>query len=551
MLPLLCACGSPALSSKEPITPLADGYLPNDTGVPAEETPDTGSRDTSVERENAVAPAIVLNEVVTRNASTADDGSGDWPDWFELYNASAESVPLSDLMVRDEADQVWIGDRGDLAPGAWHLVWADGLGVDGSAPFALDGDGDQLTLLVRGVVADRLATGKLDTDLAWARFPDGGEWALTARTSPEATNGTDPGDSFDRSELVFQNDTFTDINILLDAGDISSLRASRLSWVEGGVEMPEGTYDRVGVRLKAYVGSSRTIDQKCGWKIDLNRYEDHQWRGLKALTLNNMVQDYTYVHEFMAYALYRAAGVPAPRTGYARVSVNGEYYGLYLVVENIDDEFLDRWFDSNEGPLYEGAYGVDLYDGYIASFDYDQGPEEDDRSGLQRMADIMDAGASEANLAELETVMDMGELRSNMAVEGLALHWDGYQTANNYRLYEDPTDGLWRIIPWGADQTFINYYYGPWDGRGRLFTYCLSVDSCSDAYDEELLRVADVMDELDLVTQATDLEGWLYAEIEDDARREFGMSTHDYYFDYTMAVTAAWPQTVRDAVAAR
>ncbi|MBM4393588.1 MAG: lamin tail domain-containing protein, partial [Deltaproteobacteria bacterium] len=93
-------------------------------------------------------PGVVLNEVVSRNDSTWDGGDGSWPDWVEIYNASAEPVPLAHLALADSGGVPWLGGEGTLEPGARHVIIADGNPDAGPehAPFALDGDGDELTL---------------------------------------------------------------------------------------------------------------------------------------------------------------------------------------------------------------------------------------------------------------------------------------------------------------------------------------------------------------------------------------------------------------------
>lgn len=552
----LLACAAPstyqyATEVKTPV-PVPD---PPDTGVVVER--DDSSPPPPVDTGSApdpVAPALVLNEVVAKNDSTWDGGDGTWPDWVELYNASAEPIDLATVGLRDTSDLPWIGPATTLAPGERYVVVADGRPEAGAehAPFKLDGDGDErLVLSVNGVVADRLPIGTVPRDTAWARLPDGGDWGVTVHTSPGTSNPATAGDSLDPTDLVFQLDEVIPIEITLSDAAINSLRASRLSWVDGSVSFPEGTFPSVQVRLKAYVGSSRTIDQKCGFKVDLNEYEDRRWHGLETLTLNNMVQDVTYVHEYMAYTLYRAVGVPAPRQGYAWVTVNGQDYGLYLIMESIDDRFLDRWYDDPSGPLFEGAYGVDLYPGYENSFEYDEGPDPNDRSDLTELIAVLDAGATEANLVELETIFDMDEFLRNMAVEAVSLHWDGYTTRNNYRLYKDPSTGRFQIIPWGTDQTFLTAYYGPWSGYGRVFQWCLAIDSCADRYDAILLDATYTMDALDLGTLGSDLAADLRPYMEIDPRKEFSMSTHDYYLAATVASVASYPQSVRDQLAAR
>jgi hypothetical protein len=505
------------------------------------------------EEPSPAVPRVTINEVVAKNESTWAGDAATWPDWVELYNASAEVVPLSDLSLRDRSDLPWVGGEGELGPGERLVLSADGvLDADGlHTPFALDADGERLVLSVRGQVADRVALGTLPADVAFARFPDGGDWAPTSRTTPDEPNPDTPDPDLDLSHLAFQIDEVLPFDIQLTAAAISSLRASRLTWVQGGLFVPEGDWGDVDVRLKAYVGSARTIDQKCAFKVDLNDYHGREWHGLRGLTLNNMVQDYTYVHEWAAYELYRAMGVPAPRVGYARVAVNGTDYGLYLLLESIDEEFLTRWFGDPTGNLYEGEYGVDLYDSHVGSFDFKGGDGVTDRSDLQELVDILDDGATEANYVRVQEVMDMDEFLANMAVEALAMHWDGYSTANNYRLYKDPTSGLFQIIPWGTDQTFINAYFNPWTGRGRLFQWCLSIGSCSERYDEILLEATWTMDALALGDRVEELEAWLRDDIDTDSRREFDLSTHDYYLAYTISNMDSYPQTVRDQLAAR
>ncbi len=76
------------------------------------------------------------------------------------------------------------------------------------------------------------------------------------------------------------------------------------------------------------------------------------------------------IHETLTYELFRAAGVPAPRTGHAFVRVNGEAYGVYLDVETPDSVWLSRWFPTT-GHLYEGAYGTDVDGVTVGDFEVD------------------------------------------------------------------------------------------------------------------------------------------------------------------------------------
>jgi hypothetical protein len=544
----LLACSFPQPLPSDDLRPtLAEDPAP--WASADEETPEEAG-ETALPADEA-PPLVLINEVMSANRSSwqVDDTL---PDWVELYNADAVAVPLSHITLTDQGGRVWMGPREQvLEPGQRVVVFADGGEGDLHAPFSLDADGDTLALAVQGAVVDRLALGRLDDDVAWARHPDAGEWAPTIAVTPDTPNPDTPSATLDLTEEVFNFDQVHTVEITLDTAAEASLRANRLSWVEGGVTVNGISYASVGVRLKAYVGSSRTLDQKCGFKVDLNRFEDQSWRGLEGLTLNNMVQDATYVHEHLAYTLYREVGVPAPRVAYARVYVNGEHFGLYLLVESIDDRFLERWYANPDGALYEGAYGVDLFAGYEWSFDYDEGPDPEDRSDLTAVIDVLAGPADDAGLAALYALVDVDEVLVNMAVEAVILHWDGYTTRNNYRLYHDPTTDRFQIIPWGADQTFLSLYYGPWSGYGRIFTFCLENDACAERYDHILRRVAERMISLDLVAEAEELHEWLLPELDDDPRREFGMDTHNTYYQATLSTIGTWPQSVIQQVDAR
>src|SRR4029077_5667093 len=104
------------------------------------------------------------------------------------------------------------------------------------------------------------------------------------------------------------------------------------------------TYD-VTIRIKGQKGSKRPIHDKPAFKVKLGKGD--QFFGLEQLTLNNRVQDRTMLHEALGYQVYEAAGVKVPSTGYARVSVNGQPYGLFLNLETIDTHFLKRQFGND------------------------------------------------------------------------------------------------------------------------------------------------------------------------------------------------------------
>jgi hypothetical protein len=210
----------------------------------------------------------------------------------------------------------------------------------------------------------------------------------------------------------------------------------------------------VGVRKKGYLGSLSTV--RPSLKLDFGEFVAGQiWRGMRRLTLNNDRQDTSHTHQMMGYALFRKAGCPAPRVGFARVTVNGRDLGVYSIVENIDRSFLARHFQDGSGNLYEGQL-ADFAEGFLPRFERktNKSAPRNDRSDLEAVVQALradDAGLERA----VAKVIDLDAFLSFWAMEVITGHWDGYAgDKNNYYLYRDPRTGLFYFIPWGADGAF-------------------------------------------------------------------------------------------------
>ena len=93
--------------------------------------------------------------------------------------------------------------------------------------------------------------------------------------------------------------------------------------------------------------------QRYSFKIEFDHYDSGKtYKGLDKLCLNNLIQDNTYMKDYLAYQLMAEFGVDAPLCSYAWVTVNGEDWGLYLAVEAVEDSFMEREYNG-EGDLYK------------------------------------------------------------------------------------------------------------------------------------------------------------------------------------------------------
>lgn len=172
--------------------------------------------------------------------------------------------------------------------------------------------------------------------------------------------------------------------------------------------------------------------------------------GFRRVTLANTQQDASGIQLSLANSLFRAMGVPAPRTALARVTVNGEALGVYTLVEPVDREFLKSHFDGKTGPLWEGAL-ADLRPEWIPLFETKQGTKASDTGVLSELAGLL--AAEVVDWGRVGALVDLDAFLTFWAAEVLVDHWDGYaNNQNNFFLHRRASDGRLVFLPWGADQ---------------------------------------------------------------------------------------------------
>ena len=273
---------------------------------------------------------------------------------------------------------------------------------------------------------------------------------------------------------IFPTNRVLDVRITVADGDwdtiryqsrdfFSALHESRkvappeapYTYFDASVTIDGVTFSHVGLRKKGFLGSLSTT--RPSLKIKLNHTDkDAGIKGLTNLTLNNNQQDISLMSQFMGYALFNAAGSPAPRCAYAKVTVNGVNLGVYSHVETVRKSFLRRAFRTDDGTLYEGPY-VDFYEGWLGSFEHKIGKDGPGREKIQQLIEVLkgDSKNIEGAIGEL---IDLDAFYTYWAVEGLFGFWDGYSgNNNNFFIYLNPDTGKFHFLPWGADSLFSKH----------------------------------------------------------------------------------------------
>jgi spore coat protein H len=216
---------------------------------------------------------------------------------------------------------------------------------------------------------------------------------------------------------------------------------------EGGT-----TYTEVGIHLKGSAGSFRSIDEKPALTLHFDDAVSKQsFHGLHKISLNNSVQDRSFLAEKISRELFESAGVPVPRAANATVELNGRNLGLYVLLEGVNKQFLKRHFSSSKGNLYDGGFVQDV----TASLNLNSGEGPKDQSDRKALVAAAYESDATKRFARLNEVLDMDKFLSFVAMEVIECHWDGYtMNRNNWRLYHDIDANKMMFIPHGLDQMF-------------------------------------------------------------------------------------------------
>ncbi|MCK8105295.1 CotH kinase family protein [Pseudoalteromonas sp. 2CM41L] len=389
---------------------------------------------------------LVINEIV---ASAADDGN----DWFELYNNSENTINLANYHVIDESDDidpVTLPDI-DLYAGEYITIYAtDEDPGTYYVPFKL-GKEDELSLILNDEVIDYIDWDESDVATGFSYGLSSSTGFTHAFLTPTPSSENTVATAFTPTAVNTLSITITDENWqdILDNPLDEEYHETAITF--NGV-----TLDSVAIRTKG--GSSlssvaNSSSDRYSFKVDINEYVSGQkFFGLKKFTLQNSFNDPSYMREVIAYELMDEMGVPTPEHAYVNFYVNGELFGLYLMVEAVDGEFVEKHFANSNGDLYKpDGTGSDLLwlgDDIQSYTDINLQTNEDttDNGAFINFVESLDEG--ETSAIEVDTLLRY------MSVSTSLSNLDSYHgpLAHNYYIYDD--DGVFSILPWDFNESF-------------------------------------------------------------------------------------------------
>ena len=333
------------------------------------------------------------------------------------------------------------------------------------------------------------------------------------------------------------------------------------------------TVPQVGFRLR---GNTSRGAKKKSFKVSFNTFiSGRKYQDLEKMNLNGEHNDPSISRSKTCWDLLRKMEIPATRANHVELYINGNYYGLYINVEHIDEEFVDLRFGNKDGNLYKCLWGSDFT--YINSnpATYDNGvynlqtnKTENDFTDLMEFITVLNNEPLATLPCELEKVFNIDSYLKVMAFDVLTGNWDGpLWNKNNCYLYKNTATGKFEYIPYDVDNTLgvswfpnidwgarnIYQWGGDWEAR-PLYDRILAVQEYKDRYSyymNELLQTfwntTTFYTEIDQMKALID-----NAAINDTYRTlDYGFSVQDYHNSFTQSVNFHTPYGLKDYIAAR
>jgi spore coat protein H len=306
---------------------------------------------------------------------------------------------------------------------------------------------------------------------------------------------------------VFDETVVHTYELTLDPAVWAALQANARDeqYAEADLSAAGQVLARVGLRFKGSLGTlaSCIADDgtltcgKLSMKLKFDEYVlDQRFFGLKRLVFNSMAFDDSLLHERLAYRVYREMGVIAPRSVHARLIINGEDWGVFSLVEDVDGRFTKNHFVDGDGNLYKEAWPSNVDQDILAAA-LETNEEVADHTALLNFQAELTAAAPEDLPFVVADYLDLDNTFAYLAVDNAIHNWDGvgafyciegYCENHNYYLYQDQVQPRFALIPWDLDNTFESS--SPLDEIPGLLNLPADCSTRYPAFDKTLMAPA-------------------------------------------------------------
>jgi spore coat protein H len=291
---------------------------------------------------------------------------------------------------------------------------------------------------------------------------------------------------------------------------LASAAGIEFKYVKGDLQIGDQHLPDVGVRYKGngtWMGSR--LEKKRSMKVELNHFQKGQtFSGETKLNFHNCVTDASFMNEVLSHRLYRDAGVPAPRTAFARVYVDvpgkykDEYFGLYSVIENVDSAFAESRFGTKKGAILKPVtrqpfeYAGEDWSKYNQTYDPKTHLSEEQKKRMIEFCKLVSQADDATFSAKLGDYLDLDNFSRYMAVTVWLSTLDSILgIGQNYYVYLHPKTGKINFMPWDLDHSFGQFplmgsqeqreqlsMAKPWQGQNKFLERVFKTEAFQALY---------------------------------------------------------------------
>lgn len=369
---------------------------------------------------------------------------------------------------------------------------------------------------------------------------------------------------------VFLQDEVAEVHITIDPNDLNTLLGDSLysdfhfpAVFSYHTTTLSDTINEVGFRVRG--NTSRDAGKK-SFKVSFNEYIIGQkFYGIEKMNLVGQHNDPSLLRYWLSLKTLRDNGLISSRVSFVKLYINTEYRGLYLNVEHIDDEFLQkRFLFDDQGNLYKCHWGANLkYWGnnpvtYAGSYELKTNKLENDYSGLMNFLDTLNNISDEEFPCFIERSFDVEFYLKTYAAEILIGHWDGYaMNNNNFYLYQRASNRKFVFIEYDMDNTFgIDWFNIDWSTRHvnywqssnrPLIERLLSVPYYKDQFNAYLEEVLNYLNATDWYGALRQKQADLSAAVQTDTY--YNMDYGFQYYHFLNALDSDFGAHVKQGIA--
>ncbi|RKU17431.1 hypothetical protein C6501_04085 [Candidatus Poribacteria bacterium] len=390
---------------------------------------------------------------------------------FDLDGNGTLSPEESQLMLRITGFEAFTGSKLSKEEIAGNRVSERDPGQRGGPPGFSRGR--------RGPRPAEKLVARFDTNKDGKLTGDERKAALEARGdaySPGQRAGTPTG-NIENDVKASLAATPKDSPVLYDAGTLRTLYlrfhdedwyAQLNAFYRTDVEVPaelvvDGkVYPEVGVRFRGTSSYFTVESPKKSFNVAIDYGDDSQrLYGYKTLNLLNGHVDPSFLREILYNRIARDY-IPAMKTNFVKLVINGESWGVYINLQQYNKDFLDEWFGTRDGVRWKVGpggraltYPGDDMEAYQRTYQLKTANVENPWENLIALCEMLAPKTPDAKLeTDLPSVFNVDRALWQLAVSNVFMDDDSYiHKGGDFSIYQDVNERF-HLISHDNNETF-------------------------------------------------------------------------------------------------